>query len=259
MQISSQLFSPICKPIWSRRNIVYKVNTSRCSVRCFGILTDCLSFFWIMLSQSQVFDFYISFSFSKLEISLSGQLKHISINSWKSKSSNLVYPDSICSISRSSVKLNVVIVISMTPQINLIVSQSKSAREGLSSINRFASAFMYDITFICLTFCGLLGLVCRIQCSLSRLCNSLNEAWVSFLLYFFILWLDRWGDCWGGSVSAEVYLRSRSIRRSAFFLLHLQDSQGFYPRYFFAQWVFLRFWLRSQSPQHYLIQNLPLE
>lgn len=175
MQISSQLFSPICKPIWSRRNIIYKVNTSRCSVRRFGVLTDGLRFFRIVFSQSQVFDFYISLSFSKFEVSLSGQLKHISISCGKSKSSNLVYPDSISSVSRSRVKLNVVIVISMTPQINLIVSQSKSTRERFTSINRLASAFMYHIRLVCFSLCCLLGLVCRIQCSLSRLCDSLNE------------------------------------------------------------------------------------
>ena len=152
------------------------MNTSRCSVRRFGILTNGLRLSRIMLSQSQVFNFYISFIFSKFEVSLSSQLKYISINRRKSKSSYLVYPDSISSVSRSRVKLNVVIVISMTPQINLIVSQSKSSREGLTSINRLVSAFMYDIRVVCLTLCGLLGLISGIQCGLSRLRHSLNEA-----------------------------------------------------------------------------------
>ena len=66
------------------------------------------------------------------------------------------------------------------------------------------------VIMICirLALCSLLGLISGVQSSLSRLSHSLNEAWVSFLFYFFILWLNRWGNCWRSSVSAEVYLRS---------------------------------------------------
>nr|DAW75857.1 MAG TPA: hypothetical protein [Crassvirales sp.] len=67
------------------------------------------------------------------------------------------------------------IVISMTSQINLAVLHSQSTIEGLSSINRLVSALMHYVRVVCLALCGLFGLVCRIQCSLSRLCDSLNE------------------------------------------------------------------------------------
>ena len=80
-------------------------------------------------------------------------------------------------------------------------------------INLIKSDFRLIVRMLNRSFalCGLLCLISGIQSGLSRLCDSLHEAWVSFLLYFFILWLNRLVDCWGSSVSAKVYLRSRYL------------------------------------------------